>query len=60
MKTFKQPEVEVVRFAQTDVLTSSVCSEDQKCKPCPGCPPGANSCTYYDTCPTYSCSTDDL
>lgn len=48
MKEFKVPLVDVVRFGQSDVMTSSTCDEDVPCKPCPGCPPGSYDCSCYD------------
>jgi hypothetical protein len=47
MKVFEVPQVEVIRFEQVDVLTSS-CLEDVPCKTCPGCPPGSYDCGCYD------------
>ena len=49
MKKFEIPVVEVVRFVQKDIITSSSCV----CVDCKVCPPGSNDCKYYDTCPKY-------
>lgn len=49
MKQFENPQVEVVRFSKTDVLsTSTPCLEDVPCKPCPECPPGSFDCPCYE------------
>ena len=55
MKVFEVPQVEIVRFGNADVLTTS-CPTDCTCVECLPCEAG-NHCTYYDTCPTY-CARD--
>ena len=49
MKKFEIPEVEVVRFVQKDIITSSSCV----CVDCTVCPPGSNNCKYHDQYPSY-------
>ena len=41
MKTFVIPKVEVVHFERMSIFTTS-------CDPCPGCPPGSDSCPCVD------------
>lgn len=51
MKVFEAPQLEIVRFGQKDMLTTS-CPPDCICVECLPCE-DSNHCTYYDTCPTY-------
>ncbi len=53
MKVFEVPQMEVIRFGKTDVLTSS---PDCTCVECLPCAEG-DHCTYYDTCPGF-CAKD--
>lgn len=43
MKAFEIPDVTVVRFGRTDVITTS-CT----CVDCPECPEGKNDCQCVD------------
>lgn len=56
MKVFEVPQVEIVRFGQKDVLTTSSCPTDCTCVECLPCVVG-DDCEYYDTCRTY-CARD--
>lgn len=44
MKEFLVPEVEVIRFAQKDVIATSVCT----CVDCQVCPEGKDNCQCVD------------
>ena len=44
MKTFQEPEVEIIRFDQKDIIATSSCV----CDACTVCPEGKNDCRCYD------------
>lgn len=44
MKQFNTPEITIIRFDQTDIISTSTCV----CVDCTVCPPGKNDCGCYD------------
>lgn len=50
MKVFEVPQMEIVMFGKTDVMTTS---PGCYCVDCTKCEVGSNDCRYVDTCPTY-------
>lgn len=54
MKEFVIPKVEIIRFDQASIFTTS-------CDPCPGCPPGSYGCPCVDSYSSdYSSSSNNV